>query len=120
MIVKTGVVPLEKLVYLMSEAPRTRFDIETDVGFTVFDLDACYDIDPNDFKTKGRATPFENMTVYGKCLMTVYDGKVVFYASPFGRGGGIADGEGEMDIAAYYCHFAIKSPLSNAKKTFTN
>ena len=62
----------------MSEAPRTRFDIETDVGFTVFDLDECYKINPDEFKTMGRATPFENMTVYGKCLMTVYDGKVVY------------------------------------------
>ncbi len=79
-LVKTGVIKLEELVYLMSEAPRTRFDIDTDVGFTVFDLDACYDIDPNEFKTMGRATPFENMTVYGKCLMTVYDGKMVYNA----------------------------------------
>ena len=67
-------------VMLMSEAPRSRFDIDTDVGFTVFDLDACYEINPDDFKTKGRATPFENMTVYGKCLMTVYDGKIVHNA----------------------------------------
>ncbi len=79
-LVKTGVISLEKLIFLMSEAPRSRFDIDTDVGFTVFDLDACYKIDPNEFKTKGRATPFEDMTVYGKCLMTVYDGKIVYSA----------------------------------------
>ncbi len=79
-LVKTGVITLERLIYLMSEAPRNRFDIESDVGFTVFDLDACYGIDPNEFKTKGRATPFDGMTVYGKCLMTVYDGKVVYNA----------------------------------------
>ena len=77
-LVKTGIITLEKLIYLMSEAPRSRFDIDTDVGFTVFDLDACYEINPDEFKTMGRATPFEGMTVYGKCLMTVYDGKVVY------------------------------------------
>ncbi len=77
-LVKTGVITLERLIHLMSEAPRSRFDIDTDVGFTVYDLDACYKINPDDFKTKGRATPFEDMTVYGKCLMTVYDGKVVY------------------------------------------
>ena len=77
-LVKTGVIKLEELVYLMSEAPRTRFDIETDVGFTVFDLDECYKINPDEFKTMGRATPVEDMTVYGKCLMTVYDGKIVY------------------------------------------
>ncbi len=79
-LVKKGVISLEKLIYLMSEAPRTRFDIDTDVGFTVFDLDESYKIDPNNFKTKGRATPFEGKTVYGKCLMTVYNGKIVHKA----------------------------------------
>ena len=77
-LVKKGVITLEKLIDLMSRAPRARFDIDTDVGFTVFDLDKCYDVDPNNFKTKGRATPFENKTVFGKCLMTVYDGKIVY------------------------------------------
>lgn len=84
-LVKKGVISLEKLIYLMSEAPRTRFDIDTDVGFTVFDLDKCYKIDPNEFKTKGRATPFEGKTVYGKCLMTVYNGKIVHNALTEGK-----------------------------------
>ncbi len=84
-LVKKGVISLEKLIYLMSEAPRTRFDIDTDVGFTVFDLDECYKIDPNKFKTKGRATPFEGKTVYGKCLMTVYNGKIVHNALTEGK-----------------------------------
>ncbi len=77
-LVKTGVISLERLIYLMSESPRSRFNIDTDVGFTVFDLEAEYKIDPSAFKSKGRATPFEGKTVYGKCLMTVYNGKVVY------------------------------------------
>ncbi len=77
-LVKKGVITLEKLIYLMSEAPRSRFDIDTDVGFTVYDLEECHTVDPNEFKTKGRATPFEGRTVYGRCLMTVYNGKIVY------------------------------------------
>lgn len=77
-LVKTGILPLSRLIYLMSEAPRARFDIDADVGFTVFDLEEEYEIDPSTFKSKGRATPFEGKKVYGKCLMTVYNGKIAY------------------------------------------
>ena len=80
-LVKTGVLPLEKLIYLMSQSPRERFDINTDVGFTVFDLESSYKIDPNEFLSQGKATPFENENVYGKCLLTVYNGRAA-YVSP--------------------------------------
>ena len=77
-LVKKGIISLEKLVYLMSESPRSRFNIDTDVGFTVYDLESEYEVDPDTFVTMGRATPFEGKRVYGKCLMTVYNGKVVY------------------------------------------
>ena len=79
-LVKTGILPLERLVALLSEAPRSRFDLDTDVGFTVFDLDTPYTVDPDEFLSMGKATPFAGKTVYGKCLMTVYDGKIVYSA----------------------------------------
>jgi len=62
----------------MAEAPRSRFDLDTDVGFTVFDLDTPYAVDPAAFLSMGKATPFEGKTVFGKCLMTVYDGRIVY------------------------------------------
>ncbi len=77
-LVKKGVITLEKLIDLMSRAPRTRFNMDTDVGFTVYDLEEEYTIDPDSFVTMGRATPFEGKRVYGKCLMTVYNGKLVY------------------------------------------
>ena len=77
-LVKKGVITLEKLIYLMSQSPRSRFDIDTDVGFTVYDLSEEYSIDPDNFVTMGRATPFEGKKVFGKCLMTVYNGKLVY------------------------------------------
>ncbi len=77
-LVKTGVLPLERLIALMAETPRSRFDLDSDVGFTVFDFDSPYTVNPADFLSQGKATPFEGKTVYGKCLMTVYDGKIVY------------------------------------------
>ena len=74
-LVKKNIITLEKLVDLMSCSPRRRFGIGGDEGFTVFDLEAKYTVDPNIFKTKGRATPFSGREVFGKCVMTVYGGQ---------------------------------------------
>ena len=77
-LVKTGIISLERLVYLMSDAPRARFNIKSDPGFFAFKLDEKYKIDPDDFLSMGRATPFEGDEVYGRCMLTVYDGRVVY------------------------------------------
>ncbi len=77
-LVKTGILPLERLIYLMSEAPRTRFGMKSDIGFSVWETETPYKIDPADFVSMGRATPFEGETVYGKCIMTIYGGKTVW------------------------------------------
>ena len=77
-LVKTGIITLENLVELLSVKPRERFGIESDPGFTVFDLGNEYEIDPIDFLSMGKSTPFTGMRVYGKCLLTVYNGKAVY------------------------------------------
>ena len=77
-LVKTGKLTLEKLVELLSVKPRERFGITSDAGFTVFDLSDEYEIDPEEFLSMGKSTPFEGVRVYGRCLATVYDGKVVY------------------------------------------
>ena len=77
-LVKTGIITLEKLVEIISVRPRERFNIGTDVGFTVFDLGTEYEIDPEKFLSKGKATPFKGDRVYGRCLATVYQGRVVY------------------------------------------
>ena len=76
--VRSGKIGLERLIYLMSQRPRERFGIKTDPGFTVFKLDEKYTIDPSDFLSMGKATPFEGCEVYGRCLLTVYNGRVVY------------------------------------------
>jgi dihydroorotase len=79
-LVRPGVITLEKLVALMCLSPRARFGLPVGQDFTVFDLDESYVIDPEQFETMGRATPFAGRTVYGKCLMTVCQGKVAWQA----------------------------------------
>ena len=77
-LVKTGVITLEELVDIMSVKPRARFGIKSDVGFTVFDLGDEYEIDPDDFVSMGKSTPFAGVKVSGRCLATVYGGKVAY------------------------------------------
>ena len=77
-LVKTGVITLEELVSIMSVKPRERFGIKTDPGFTVFDLGDEYEVDPDDFLSMGKSTPFKGVKVYGRCLATVYDGEAAY------------------------------------------
>ncbi len=83
-LVKGGMISLHKLVTLMSVNPAERFGIKTGfeikepANFTVYDLNEKTTVDPNEFASMGRSTPFEGMTVYGKCMTTVCDGKVVW------------------------------------------
>ena len=77
-LVKTGIIPLEKLIELMSVNPRKRFGISQTNDICVYDLQSTYKIDPNEFKSKGKSTPFDGMTVTGKNLLTVCGGKAVW------------------------------------------
>ena len=75
--VKTGVMSLEKLIELMSTNPRKRFGIELGNSYTVFDLNKSFTVNPHEFLSMGKATPFEGLELYGECLMTVKDGQPI-------------------------------------------
>ena len=77
-LVKPGVITMEKLMELLCFAPRKRFGISSDAGFSVWDLDREYEIDPEEFLSMGKATPFEGMKVSGRCLLTACDGQIVY------------------------------------------
>lgn len=79
-LVKPGVITLEKLMELLAVNPRKRFGIPLENDYTVWRLDEKATIDPADFFSQGKATPFEGMEVFGKCYLTVCDGKVVYQA----------------------------------------
>ncbi len=80
-LVKPGHITLDRLIELMAINPRVRFGIPFKKGdFTVWDLNDKYAVNPDEFLSKGRATPFTGMEVYGRCLLTVHEGKVVYQA----------------------------------------
>ena len=76
--VKTGKMTLERLVELMCWGPRRRFGITSDAGFTVWNIEKKYSVNPEEFATLGRATPFAERAVFGENLLTVYNGSVVY------------------------------------------
>ena len=77
--VKTGIITLERLEELLAVNPRARFGLPlAEAGFSIFALDECFTVDPNEFISLGRATPFEGMELYGKNMLTCHRGKVVY------------------------------------------
>ncbi len=83
-LVKSGIITLEKLVELLNTNARNRFGIGSEIkvgmtaDITAFDLNEEYVINPEEFASKGRATPFENLTVCGRCKFTMVGGKIVY------------------------------------------
>ncbi len=78
-LVKKGIITLEKLVELLVINPRVRFNLPLgEQDFTVFEVGSAYEINPKEFLSKGKSTPFSGEMVYGRCLLTVYNGKVVY------------------------------------------
>ncbi len=82
-LVRPGKLSLERLLDAMVYKPNARFHITQDGEWTLFDLGASYQINPEDFLSMGRATPFEGLKVYGKCLLTVYRGQAVWQDGAF-------------------------------------
>ena len=79
-LVRTGILSLERLTELLTVRPRQRFGLACGGDYSLWDLDASYLVDPADFLSQGKATPFEGQSVYGKCLLTVCGGKAVWEA----------------------------------------
>ena len=77
-LVKPGVLSLERLIDLLVTNPRKRFNISLGCDFTIWDLEDESTVDPDDFLSLGKATPFTGWKVNGKCIATVCDGKLVY------------------------------------------
>lgn len=87
-LVKSGIITADKLIELLYDGPRKRFDlpvrsVREEISsemptFAIWDLNSRYEIDPGKFQTKGRSCPFEGWQVAGRCLLTAVDGKVVW------------------------------------------
>ena len=77
-LVKPGILSMDRLIDLLVINPRKRFGIGLGCDYSVWDLDAEYTVDPADFLSMGKASPFTGWKVNGKCLATVCDGKLVY------------------------------------------
>lgn len=83
-LVREGVITLEKAIEVLSEAPRRIFNLGGGLyegeaaDIAVFDLDTEYDVNPEEFHSKGRSTPFESWHLWGECCLTMVDGKIVW------------------------------------------
>ncbi len=78
-LVKTGIITLEKLEELLAVNPRVRFGLPLPEGdFSVWDLNEVSAVNPEEFLSLGRATPFEGMELYGKNKLTCRGGKIIY------------------------------------------
>ncbi len=82
--VKTGIITLEKQIELMHINASKRFGIgfPLEIGqpadLAVFNLNEEYKVNSDEFLSKGRATPFEGMNLFGKCKMTMVNGRIIW------------------------------------------
>ena len=82
--VETGRMTLETLIDRMVYAPRKRFRLDGGINIgdraelTVFDLNVDKVIDPADFLSKGKATPFEGWKVHAECKLTICGENVAY------------------------------------------
>ena len=77
-LVKPGIMTMERLMEVMVENPRKRFNLPLGTDFSVWDLEEEYEIDPEEFLSMGKATTFNGWKVNGRCKATVCDGKLVY------------------------------------------
>lgn len=80
-LVRGGRISLERLIEVMSLAPRRIFSLGEVMAegcpadFAIIDLNLKYRIDSSSFLSKGRSTPFDGMEVFSKVVMTYRNGK---------------------------------------------
>ncbi len=84
-LVKTDFISLEKLIYMMSVRPREIFSLgggwiekgET-ADLALLDLETKWTVNPDEFLSMGKATPFKGWEVQGRNVMTICEGEVVY------------------------------------------
>ena len=77
-LVKENIISLEKLLQLMVTNPRKRFRIPMTTDFSIWDMRQSYIVEPAEFQSQGKSTPFAGWRIWGKCMATICDGKLVW------------------------------------------
>lgn len=78
-LVKKEVITMDQLIDLLVTNPRKRFGIKDDDSYSIWDMNEEYEIDPQEFLSQGKATPFAGKKVRGRCYLSVCNGQVVFH-----------------------------------------
>jgi dihydroorotase len=76
--VKKGILSEDKLLELLVYNPRKRFNIPLNLDFSLWVLNVEETVNPECFLSKGRATPFDGEKLFGKNILTVCGGNVVY------------------------------------------
>ena len=77
--VKTGIITLERLEELLAVAPRVRFGLPIpECDLSVWRVDEEFTVDPEEFLSLGRATPFDGMRLCGRNVATFKDGRIIY------------------------------------------
>jgi dihydroorotase len=84
-LVEEGVLTVEQLVAAMTAGPARAFGLAkgtlavgADADVTVVDPDAQWTVDPEQFYSKGRNTPFGGWKLKGRVVTTIVGGRVVY------------------------------------------
>ncbi len=78
-LVKENIITMDRLMQLLVTNPRKRFGIPMGCDFSIWDLKQTYIIEPEEqFQSMGHSTPFHHWRVWGRCLATVCNGKLVW------------------------------------------
>ncbi len=78
-LVNTGIISVQRLVELMCLNPRRIFglEVEREANLSIFDLDKKWTVEPKEFASMGKATPFEGMQLQGKPERLIYENKLI-------------------------------------------
>ena len=88
-LVLSGKVRLERVIETLTSGPRTAFRLGgpaaglqpgAPADLTVIDPDAAWTVDPADFRSMGKATPFAGKPVRSRIVLTLKDGVPVWQA----------------------------------------
>ena len=77
-LVKPGILSMERLLDALAVKPRQRFGIPLGEDYSVWDLEEGFTVDPAEFLSMGRATPFAGEKLYGRCKLTSAAGKIAY------------------------------------------
>jgi len=83
-LVLTGRIPPERIIAALTSGPRAAFRLPgglqpgAPADLTVIDPDAAWTVDPADFLSLGKATPFAGKAVRSRIILTLKNGKPVW------------------------------------------